>query len=176
MIKAILTALVLVVLALLAFAATRPDSFRVERSARIEAPPEKIFPLIDNFHQWEKWSPWEKADPALKRTYSGSEHGVGAIYRWDGNKDVGQGQMEIIESTPPGKLRIKIDFMSPFEGHNTVEFTLEPQGSGTIVRHAMFGPSPYLSKLLGLFFNMDNMIGGKFEEGLVNLRSLAETR
>lgn len=176
MVKAILAGLALLILALLIFAATKPDTFRVERSARIEAPPEKIFPLIDNFHQWEKWSPWEKADPALKRTYSGSASGIGAIYRWDGNKDVGQGQMEIIESTPPGKLRIKIDFLAPFEGHNTVEFTLETQGSGTLVRHAMFGPSPYLSKLMGIFFNMDKMIGDKFEEGLINLRGLAEAK
>jgi len=175
-IKTILSGLVLLILAFLIYVATRPDTFRVERSAHIEALPEKIFPLIDSFHQWEKWSPWEKVDPAIKRTYSGTESGKGAIYRWDGNKDVGQGQMEIIQSMPPGKLRIKIDFLTPFEAHNTVEFTLEAQGSGTLVNHAMFGPSPYLSKLMGIFFNMDKMIGDKFEEGLVNLRGLAEAK
>ena len=95
MIKAIFSGLALIVLALLIYAATKPDTFRVERSAHIEAPAEKIFPLIADFHQWEKWSPWEKADPRLKRSYSGNESGIGAIYRWDGNKDVGQGQMEI---------------------------------------------------------------------------------
>ena len=176
MIKAIFSGLALIVLALLIYAATKPDTFRVERSAHIEAPAEKIFPIIADFHQWEKWSPWEKADPRLKRSYSGNESGIGAIYRWDGNKDVGQGQMEIVESTPPGKLRIKIDFISPFEGHNTVEFTLAPDGSGTRVSHAMFGPSPYISKLMGIFFSMDKMIGEKFEEGLISIKALAEAR
>jgi len=176
MIKVIFAGLTLLILALLIYAATKPDTFRVERSTHIKAPPEKIFPLIDNFHQWEKWSPWEKVDPALKRTYSGANSGKGAIYQWDGNKNIGQGQMEIIESTPPGKLRIKIDFLAPFEGHNTVEFTLEAQGDGTLVSHAMFGPSPYMSKLMGIFFNMDKMIGDKFDEGLVSLKALAEAR
>lgn len=176
MIKAIFSGLALIVLALLIYAATKPDTFRIERSAHIEAPAEKIFPLIADFHQWEKWSPWEKADPRLKRSYSGNESGFGAIYRWDGNKDVGQGQMEIVESTAPGKLRIKIDFISPFEGHNTVEFTLAPDGSGTRVSHAMFGPSPYISKLMGIFFSMDKMIGEKFEEGLISIKALAEAR
>ena len=174
MIKAIFSGLAVLVLALLIYAATKPDSFRVERTTHIEASPERIFPLIADFHQWAKWSPWEKADPALKRTFSGSESGMGAIYRWDGNKNVGQGQMEIIESTPPGKLRIKIDFITPLEGHNTVEFTLVPEGNGTRVSHAMFGPSPYISKLMGIFFSMDKMIGEKFEEGLSGLKSLAE--
>lgn len=174
MVNTIIGGLVLVIFLVLIYAASRPDTFRVERSISIKAPAEKIFPLIDDFHRWEQWSPWEKVDPALKRTYSGAASGVGAAYAWFGNKEIGQGRMEIIESTPPLRLLIKIDFLAPFEAHNTVEFILRKQGESTVLSHAMFGPSPYLAKLMGLFFSMDKMIGDKFEEGLGSLKALAE--
>lgn len=176
MINAILGGLFLLVVVVLIYAATKPDTFRVERSISIKAPAEKIFPLIDDFHRWEQWSPWEKVDPALKRTYSGAASGQGAAYAWFGNKEIGQGKMEIIESTPPARLLIKIDFLVPFEAHNTVEFTLRTQGDSTVLSHAMFGPSPYLAKLMGLFFSMDKMIGDKFEEGLGSLKAIAEAQ
>lgn len=176
MVKMILAGLCLLVALVLLYAATRPDTFRVARSATIQAPPEKIFPLIDDFHQWERWSPWEKVDPALKRTYSGAARGRGAAYEWFGNKDVGQGRMEIIESTPPSRLLIKIDFLVPFEAHNTVEFTLQAQGGNTLLTHSMSGPSPYVAKLMGIFFSMDKMIGDKFEEGLGSVKAIAETK
>lgn len=176
MINAILGGLFLLVVVVLIYAATKPDTFRVERSISIKAPAEKIFPLIDDFHRWEQWSPWEKVDPALKRTYSGAASGQGAAYAWFGNKEIGQGKMEIVESTPPARLLIKIDFLVPFEAHNTVEFTLRTQGDSTVLSHAMFGPSPYLAKLMGLFFSMDKMIGDKFEEGLGSLKAIAEAQ
>lgn len=176
MINAILGGLFLLVVVVLIYAATKPDTFRVERSISIKAPAEKIFPLIDDFHRWEQWSPWEKVDPALKRTYSGAASGQGAAYAWFGNKEIGQGKMEIIESTPPTRLLIKIDFLVPFEAHNTVEFTLRAQGDSTVLSHAMFGPSPYLARLMGLFFSMDKMIGDKFEEGLGSLKAIAEAQ
>lgn len=176
MVKAILGGLFLIIVLVLIYAATKPDTFRVERSITIKAPAEKIFPLINDFHRWEQWSPWEKVDPALKRTYSGADSGVGAAYAWFGNKEIGQGRMEIIESTPPLRLLIKIDFLAPFEAHNTVEFTLTTQGDSTILSHAMFGPSPYLAKLMGLFFSMDKMVGDKFEEGLGSLKAIAEAQ
>jgi uncharacterized protein YndB with AHSA1/START domain len=176
MVKMILGGLCLLVALVLLYAATRPDTFRVARSTSIQAPPEKIFPLINDFHQWERWSPWEKVDPALKRTYSGAASGRGAAYEWFGNKEVGQGRMEIIESTPPSRLLIKIDFLVPFEAHNTVEFTLQAQGEHTLLTHAMSGPSPYLAKLMGIFFSMDKMIGDKFEEGLGSLKAIAEAK
>ncbi len=160
--------------AVLIYAATRPDSFRIERSTSIKAPPERIFPLLNSFHQWEIWSPWEKVDPEIKRTYGGTESGRGAIYAWQGNKNIGEGRMEIIESMPNSRLVIKIDFFKPFEAHNTIEFTLEPQGETTKVTHAMFGRSPFISKVMGLFFNMERMVGPKFEEGLASLKVLAE--
>jgi uncharacterized protein YndB with AHSA1/START domain len=170
----IIAIIAILVVAVLIYAATRPASFRIERSTSIKAPPERIFSLLNSFHQWERWSPWEKVDPAIKRTYSGSESGRGAIYAWQGNKNIGQGRMEIIESTPNSRLVIKIDFLKPFEAHNTVEFTLAPQGDSTVVTHAMFGPSPFISKVMGLLFNMEKMVGPKFEEGLASVKALAE--
>lgn len=174
MVTTIIGGLVLVVVMVLIYAASKPDTFRIERSISIKAPAEKIFPLIDDFHRWEQWSPWEKVDPALKRTYSGAASGVGAAYAWFGNQEIGQGRMVIIESTPPLRLLIKIDFLAPFEAHNTVEFTLRKEGDSTVLSHAMFGPSPYLAKLMGLFFSMDKMVGDKFEEGLGSLKAIAE--
>jgi uncharacterized protein YndB with AHSA1/START domain len=174
MFKNIAIIIALLVAAVLIYAATRPDAFRIERTISIKAPPEKIFSLINSFHQWEAWSPWEKIDPALTRSYSGADAGKGAVYAWQGNKDVGQGRMEIIDSTPSSKVVIKIDFLQPFEAHNTIEFTIGPSGDTTKVTHAMYGPSPFVSKLMGLFFNMEKMVGPKFEEGLATLKSIAE--
>lgn len=174
MLKTIVIIIVVLIAAVLIFAATKPDSFRIERAVTIKAPPEKIFALINDFHQWEAWSPWEKIDPALKRTYSGAASGVGAVYEWDGNKDIGQGRMEIIESLPPSMAVLKLDFVKPFEAHNNVEFTLTPQADSTLVTQAMYGPSPYISKLMTLFFSMDKMVGEKYEEGLANLKASAE--
>jgi hypothetical protein len=174
MLKTIAIVVAVLVAAVLVYTAMQPDTFRVERSIVIKASPEKIFPNIDGFRQWEAWSPWEKIDPAIKRTYSGAESGKGAVYGWQGNKDVGTGRMEIVESTPPSNVLIKIDFMEPFEGHDTVQFKLEPQGDGTKVTQAMYGPSPFLAKLMGLFFSMDKMVGQKYEEGLASLKAIAE--
>ena len=161
---------------LLVYAATRPDSFRIERSAHIQAPPEKVFDFIDDFRRWTAWSPWENIDPALKRTYSGAAAGKGAAYAWEGNRNVGSGRMEITESTPASKIVIKLDFIRPFEGHNIAEFTLVPGArGGTALTWAMYGPSPYVSKLMGIFVSMDRMIGGQFEQGLAKLKKSSET-
>ena len=154
--------------------ATRPDSFRIERSATFKAAPEKVFPLINDFHQWEAWSPWEKIDPGLKRTYEGAASGKGAVYTWNGNKDVGAGRMEIVESTPASKIVLKLDFTAPFAANNAVEFILERQGETTRITQAMYGPSPFISKLMGLFFSIDKMVGDKYEQGLASLKAIAE--
>jgi hypothetical protein len=169
--------LILIAIALatvLVLAATRPNQFRIERSALIKAPPEAIFGHINSFAQWSQWSPWEKLDPTLKRQYSGQDKGVGAIYTWVGNKQVGEGRMEIRESTAPGNIVIQLDFLKPFAAHNTAQFTLVPEGDATRVTWAMFGPSPFVSKLMGLFFNLDKMVGKDFEAGLAQLKSLSE--
>ena len=174
MIKIIAILFAILVAAILVYAATRPDSFRIERSATIKAAPEKVFPLINDFHQWEAWSPWEKIDPGLKRTYEGAASGKGAVYTWNGNKDVGAGRMEIVESTPASKIVLKLDFTAPFAANNAVEFILERQGETTRITQAMYGPSPFISKLMGLFFSIDKMVGDKYEQGLASLKAIAE--
>ncbi len=170
----IAVAIVVVVAGILIYAATRPDTFRVQRTATIKAPPEKIFALINDLRSWSLWSPYEKKDPAMKRTFSGAASGKGAIYEWDGDKNVGKGRMEITEATPPAKILIKLDFISPFEGHNTAEFTMEPRSDGTVVTWAMYGSASLMMKVMGLFMNMDNMIGNDFAAGLANLKATAE--
>lgn len=174
MLNLILIALIILVAITLILASTKPDTFRMERSINIKAPPEKIFPLIADFHQMNTWSAWEKVDPTMKRSFTGAESGKGAKYAWDGNKEIGQGSMEILEATPSSKVLIKLDFYKPFEAHNMAEFTLTPHGETTTVSHAMFGPSPFISKLMCLFFSMDKMVGPKFEEGLATLKAIAE--
>ena len=174
MLKTILIVLVALIALVLIVAATRPDNFRVERSVVVAAPSEKIFPLIDILQNWRAWSPYERKDPAMQRTYSGAASGVGAAYAWKGNKEVGEGRMEIVESTPPSTVRFKLDFAVPFEAHNEAVFTLEPVAGGTRVGWAMTGASPFMFKLMGLFVNMDTMIGRDFEAGLAALKAQAE--
>jgi uncharacterized protein YndB with AHSA1/START domain len=174
MIKIVLIALSVLIAAVLGLALTKPDTFRVVRSATIKAPPEKVFAVINDFHNWTSWSPWEKLDPAMKRTHSGAASGKGAIYEWEGNSKVGAGRMEILDTTAPSKIAIKLDFIKPFEGHNTAEYTLVPQGEMTNVTWAMYGPTPFISKLMQVFISFDKMIGKDFEEGLANLKAVAE--
>jgi carbon monoxide dehydrogenase subunit G len=146
----------------------------VQRSTSIKAPPGKIFPFINDFQNWAAWSPYEKLDPQMKRSRSGAASGKGSVYEWEGNSKVGKGRMEIADMSAPSLVRINLDFVRPFEAHNIAEFTLDPKGESTNVTWAMHGPAPYVSKLMGLFFSMDRMIGKDFETGLANLKSLAE--
>ena len=174
MLKIIAIIITLLIAGVLIFAATKPDVFRVERKATIQAPPEKVFVLINDFKQWGPWSPWEKKDPAMKRTFGTTTAGKGATYAWEGNKDVGRGRMEIIDSVMPSRIRLKLDFIQPFEAHNMVTFTLAPQGNITEVSWAMEGPVPYFAKIIHVFINMDTMVGKDFEAGLAGLKALAE--
>jgi uncharacterized protein YndB with AHSA1/START domain len=167
--------LAIIIAIVLILAATKPDTFRIQRAAVMNAPAEKVFPLIADFHQWLNWSPWEGKDPELKRSYSGAERGQGAVYAWDGNKNVGSGRMEILEASSPSKVVIKLDFLKPFEAHNTAEFTMLPQGGATNVVWVMHGPAPFMSKVMQVFMNMDRMIGKDFEAGLANLKAASET-
>ena len=171
-----ITAIVIAVLiaGVLIFAATKPDTFRVQRAASIKAPPEKVFALINDFKRWDAWSPWEKKDPAMKRTFGATTSGKGATYAWEGNKDVGQGSMEIAESVPPSRVKLKLDLLKPFEAHNIVDFTLEPKGDTTNVTWAMQGDTPYFAKIIHVFIDMDSMVGKDFETGLSNLKTAAE--
>ena len=170
----IVLALAVAILIVLILAAGKPNTFSVRRETRVKAAAEKIFPLINDFHQWGSWSPYENKDPAMKRSYSGAASGKGAVYGWEGNKNVGSGRMEILDSAMPSKIVIKLDFFTPFEGHNTAEFTMLPQGDATDVTWLMHGPAPFMSKVMQVFMNMDNMIGKDFEVGLANLKKLTE--
>ncbi|HSV54950.1 MAG TPA: SRPBCC family protein [Burkholderiaceae bacterium] len=174
MIKTISLVVVVALAALLLFAATRPDTFQVQRSTRIKAPPEKLFPLINDLHQFNTWNPYNKKDPSMQGTYRGPSSGPGAGFDFQGNKEVGKGSIQIVESAAPARIKMKLDMLEPFEGHNMVEFSLAQRGESTEVTWAMHGPSPYISKLIGIFFNMDRMIGRDFEAGLADLKARAE--
>jgi hypothetical protein len=165
--------LVVAVIMILIFAATRPATYHVERSTTIAAMPEKISPLVNDFHNWDQWSPWAKLDPNIRVSYSGPPAGQGAIYEWEGNKKVGKGRMEILAAEPT-LTSIKLDFLAPFESHNRTNFVLEPQGSITRVTWTMDGPNTFMSKLMSVFVSMDKMIGKDFESGLGQLKSAAE--
>jgi uncharacterized protein YndB with AHSA1/START domain len=166
--------LAVAIAAVLILAATKPEVFQVKRSIMVKAPPDGIFALINDFHQWRNWSPYEDRDPNLKRSYSGAENGKGAVYAWEGNRNVGSGRMEILEALAPAKIVIKLDFFTPFEGHNTAEFTMLPQGDATHVTWLMHGPAPFMNKVMQVFMNCDKMIGRDFEVGLANLKRLTE--
>jgi hypothetical protein len=159
---------------ILILAAIKPATFSVQRATTVKAPPERIFPLINDFHQWGSWSPYETKDPAMKRSYSGAADGRGAVYGWEGNKNVGSGRMEIVDASVASKIVIKLDFFTPFEGHNTAEFTMLPQGDGTNLTWLMHGPASFMSKVMQVFINLDNLIGKDFEIGLANLKRLTE--
>lgn len=170
----VIVIIVLAVAALLGIAATRPDQFRIERSATIQASPERIFPFINDLHRWQAWSPYERKDPAMERSYEGPGAGEGAAYGWSGNKNIGSGRMQITESTPSSRIELRLEFFAPFKATHTAEFVLVPRGEGTQITWAMHGRSNFTSKLMGLLFNMDTMVGKDFEEGLVNLRGVSE--
>jgi uncharacterized protein YndB with AHSA1/START domain len=166
--------LAIAIAVVLVLASTKPSIFRVQRTTEVKAPAEKIFPLINDFHQWSTWSPYEHKDPAMKRSYSGAASGKGAVYAWEGDKNVGSGRMEILDASAPSKIVIKLDFFKPFEAHNTAEFTMLPQGDATILRWLMHGPAPFMHRVMQVFMSIDSMIGKDFEAGLGNLKRLTE--
>ena len=175
MIKTVLLVLVAAVALLLIYASTRPDSFRVERSTTIAAPAEKLFPLIHDLQAFNTWNPYALKDPAIRIDFGGGPTaGPGARYDFAGNKDVGKGRITLTGEKAPSEVTMQLDMFEPFEGHNTVVFSLVPEGAGTKVTWAMHGPSAFITKLMGIFFNMDQMIGKDFEAGLANLKKLAE--
>jgi uncharacterized protein YndB with AHSA1/START domain len=158
----------------LVFAATKPNTFRAQRSVTIKAPPEKIFALINDFHSWNRWAPQDNEDPTMSRTFSGPANGQGAVSEWNSSGSAGRGQMSITESVPPRTISIKVDFVKPFEAHNVNDFTLEPAGASTRVTWSMHGTNLYIMKIMSIFVNMDRLVGTHFETGLYNLKTLAE--
>lgn len=174
MLKKIAIGVVAILAIILGMAAMQPDNFAVKRVTTIKAPPEKIIVLINDFHNWTSWSPWEQLDPNMQRTFSGAPNGKGAIYHWKGNSAVGEGRMEIMEITAPTKVAIKLDFVDPFESSNVTEFTLQPQGDMTTVTWTMNGPMLFISKLMSVFMSMEDMIGKDYEKGLAAMKTVAE--
>jgi hypothetical protein len=176
LLSTIVIVVVLLVVGILGYAATRPDSFEVQRRTTIRAAADSIFPLLDDFHQWSAWSPWEKLDPEMTRTFSGEERGKGAIYAWEGNKKVGQGRMEIVGSNAPTRMTVKLDFIKPWESQNLTDFSLDERADGTTLTWTMRGHHTFMMKLMGVFMSLDKMIGKDFEAGLASIKEIAEAR
>ncbi len=159
---------------ILIYAATLPNDFRVSRSVAINAPPEKIFPLINDLTAFNEWNPFAKQDPTIVITYDGPRSGKGAGYSWDSKGRAGKGRSAITDASSPSRIDMRLDMEKPMEGHPNIVFMLQPKGNATEVSWTMAGPYPYLNRIFGTIFNMDKMIGGTFDTGLSNLRALAE--
>lgn len=174
MLKKLVIAVVVILAVIAGLAAMQPDTFTVTRSITIKAPPEKIIPLVNDFRNWQSWSPWENLDPNMQRTFSGAASGTGAVYAWQGNSDVGKGRMEITGQELPFKVTIKLDFIEPIASTNITDFALVPKGELTTVNWTMNGPMMYITKIMSVFTSMDKMIGKDFEKGLAQLKAVAE--
>ena len=151
------------------------DTYTVERSVAIDAPQARVYAHVADFHQWGDWSPWDELDPAMTKTFSGSEAGVGAKYSWLGNRKVGQGSMEITDATEHSRVEIALEFLKPFKATNTTTFSLQPEGVGTNVTWSMTGQKTFMTKVMGIFKSMDSMVGPDFERGLARLKTVAES-
>jgi uncharacterized protein YndB with AHSA1/START domain len=152
----------------------QPSEFRVARTATIAAPAPVVFAQVNDFHQWRAWSPYDELDPAMKRTYAGAPAGAGASYSWVGNGHAGEGRATIIDSRPNDLIRIQLDFVKPFAGTAFAEFAFRPEGDRTTVEWSLAGRNNFLAKAVHLFMNMDRMVGGQFEQGLAQLKSIVE--
>ena len=171
----ILIGIAVAIVLLVAFVAMRPATFHVERSVTVAAPPERPFAQVDDFHAWPGWSPYEKKDPQMTRTFDGAASGTGSIYAWNGDRNVGEGRMTIVRSDAPSQIVIKLEFLKPFTATNTATFTFSPVPEGTQVTWAMDGNNNFLAKAVHLFMDMDKMVGDDFQRGLVALKSVAES-
>ena len=174
MLMKVLVALGVIVAGALVVVATRPTEFRVTRTARIAAPPAAVFAQVNDFRKWDAWNPWAKIDPAMKQSYEGSPAGVGAVYTWVGNSQVGEGRMTLTESRPNELIRIKMEFFKPFAATSSAEFTFKPEGDQTLVTWSMEGRNNFMAKAVHLVMNMDRMIGGQFETGLAQMKAVTE--
>jgi len=174
MLKKILLALAVIVIVVVVVVAVQPSGFRVERTATISAPAPAVFGQVNDFHNWEAWSPWAKLDPTMRQAFEGAPAGTGAIYTWTGNKQVGEGRMTVTESRPNELIRIRLEFLKPFAATNTAEFAFKPEGNQTVVTWSMVGKNNFMAKAVHLVVNMDRMVGGDFEKGLARMKSVAE--
>ena len=175
MVLYILLAIAAILVIFVIVVAMQPSEFRIARTATFPAPPPAVFAQVNDFHNWDAWSPWAKLDPAAKATFEGAPAGTGAIFKWSGNKKVGEGTMTITESHPHDLIRINLEFLKPFKATHTAEFTFQPEGGKTVLTWSMSGRYNFMSKAFCLFMNMDKMIGGDFEKGLANMKAVIET-
>jgi uncharacterized protein YndB with AHSA1/START domain len=174
MLKKVLIGVAVVLVGFVLVVSTRPATFHVERSTTVSAPPDAVFAQVNDFHAWPNWSPWEKMDPGMKKTFSGAPSGQGSVYAWAGNDKVGEGRMTIEKADKPSLLSIKLEFLKPFAATNTATFTFAPAAEGTKVTWAMDGNNNFMSKAFQLFMDMDKMIGKDFEQGLASMKAAAE--
>lgn len=174
MLYTILSIAAVVLVVLVGLVALQPTQFKIWRRDTMAAPAADVFAQVNDFHNWRAWSPWEKMDPNLERTYEGPPAGVGAKYSWVGNKKVGEGRMTIVESRPSDRIRIALEFLKPFKADNTAEFSFQSEGAHTAVTWSMSGNRNFMFKAMGLVMNMDKLVGADFERGLANLKSIVE--
>jgi uncharacterized protein YndB with AHSA1/START domain len=174
--KGVLAAVALAVLVILGLAARQPDTFHVERTVTMAAPPAKVFPYLEDPRKTQEWSPWEKKDPDIKKSFSGAAKGPGAVYSWEGNKEVGSGVATITAVEPDRSVTMDLHFLTPMEGRSTAKYELTPAAGGTAVRWTIDGPNSFPAKVMCLFMDMDKMVGGEFEKGLGELKALVERR
>jgi hypothetical protein len=174
MLKKILLLLVVGIAGLAVYVAMQPDHFRIERRTTVNAPPQAVFAQVNEFRKWDNWSPWAKLDPNSKVAFEGPQVGQGAVFKWRGNDKVGEGKMTLVESKPAALVRIEVEFVKPFEGSSTSEFTFRPQGGGTEVVWVSYGPMNFISKAMCLIMNMEKMLGPDMEKGLVQMKAVAE--
>ena len=174
MVKKILIAIAVIIVAFVVVVAIQPSEFRIVRSVTMSAPPPAVFAQVNDFHNWQAWSPWAKLDPAAKATFEGPPAGTGAIFKWAGNEEVGEGSMTITESRPSDLIGIKLEFLEPFEATNTAQFTFKSEGDQTTVTWSMEGQNNFIGRVVCLFMNMDKMVGGQFEQGLASMKSVVE--
>jgi hypothetical protein len=169
-----LSGLAILIATVLGYAATRPDTFVIQRAVKINAPPEKIFAFVNDFHKWPLWAPQDTEDPKMMRTFSGATSGKGAVSEWRGSGNTGNGRMEIMDSSEPQKVAIQVDFEKPFKSRNINTILLERQGNSTMVTWKWNGTNVYMLKVMSVIFDMDATMGKHFEAGLNNLKALAE--
>lgn len=174
MLKKILIALAAILVVLIVVVATRPSEFRIARTTTIAALAPAVFAQVNDFHKWEAWNPWAKIDPAMRQTYEGAPSGIGAIYTWAGNHEVGEGRMTLTESRPSDLIGVRLEFLKPFKAANVAEFTFRPEGGQTVVTWSMTGRNNFMAKALHLVMNMDRMVGGQFEKGLAQMKAVVE--
>jgi hypothetical protein len=175
MLKKVLIGVVVVIGGFFGVVAIQPAEFRIVRSATMSAPPAAVFAQVNDFHNWQAWSPWAKIDPQMKQTYDGAPEGTGAVYSWVGNKEVGEGRMTVTESRPAEFVRIRLHFLKPFKATNTAEFSFKPEGDRTAVTWSMEGRKNFISKAVCMFMDMDKMVGGQFEQGLAQMKTIVES-